>query len=568
MKEFHILAVNRKCAGFISKITFNDSSSFDINENDIVVFVGPNNAGKSQALKDIYSLSDFPVNGLVISGLDIAGYSKPEMESFLKAISTRSQNSFSYEGFGYSINDTNIGAARISKALGCFRNIFVSFLGTEDRLSICKPPNSINRNSPAKHPIHIIARDPECRKRISSYFRKAFGRDIVPYITCGATVPLCITDGLTTDYDDSCGDEFTHIEKISSQLEKCPQVHEQGDGIRSFTGILLNLIVDYRKVFLIDEPESFLHPPKAKIIGHTIGEMLSDDQQAFIATHSQEIITGLLEVCPERIKIIRITRKDNINHFSVLKHDDFANLWTDPLLRHSNIMAGIFHKNVVLCESDSDCRLYSAVYSYMREQEGRYSETLFIHCGGKQRMKKVVAALRSLDIPLWIIPDIDILNDDKVLRELIESAGGEWSHFDANLRVLRGNLTTNKSFVKRADFKREVLGILDSNNDSNLSDPEIKLIKNLLKIETQWWMLKNGGKDAVPKGNASKAYEDIDTKLRELKIYIVPVGELECFIKTVGGHGPDWVNNVLEQFPDFSASAYDKLKNFIQSWIL
>lgn len=562
------MEITRKCAGFISKITFNDSSSFDVNENDIVIFVGPNNVGKSQALKDIYSLSAAPANCVVVSSIEISEVLKTEMEFFMKAISTRAQNGFSYEGFGYIINDNGISIAKHSQVWGCFRNVFVSFLGTEDRLSICNPPNSIDRNDSAKHPIHIIARDPYCRKRISSYFKKAFGKDILPFTTNGKTVPLSITDRLTTDYDASCGDEFSHIEKISSQLDKCPQVHEQGDGIRSFTGILLHLIIDHRKVFLIDEPESFLHPPQARIIGHTIGEMLSGDQQAFIATHSQEIITGLLEVCPERVKIIRITREENINHFSVLKHDDFANLWTDPLLRHSNIMAGIFHKNVVLCESDSDCRLYSVIHSYMREQEGRYSETLFIHCGGKQRMKKVAAALRSLDIPLWIIPDIDILNDPKILQELIESVGGDWSNFEANLRILRGNLTTNKSFVKRADFKRDVQNILSANNDPNLIDTEIKSIKSLLKTETQWGMLKRGGKAAVPQGKAYKAYEDIDTELRKLKIYIVPVGELECFIKSVGSHGPDWVNEVLEQYPDLSDPVYDTLKDFIRSWNL
>lgn len=77
-------------------------------------------------------------------------------------------------------------------------------------------------------------------------------------------------------------------------------------------------------------------------------------------------------------------------------------------------MSSIFHKNVVLCESDSDCRLYSIIDSYIKETKNSFSETLFIHCGGKHRMGKVVSALKSLNIPVWIIPDIDILNDPSV----------------------------------------------------------------------------------------------------------------------------------------------------------
>jgi len=36
--------------GYISKLIFNNGQIVDINENDIVVFVGPNNVGKSQSL--------------------------------------------------------------------------------------------------------------------------------------------------------------------------------------------------------------------------------------------------------------------------------------------------------------------------------------------------------------------------------------------------------------------------------------------------------------------------------------------------------------------------------------
>ena len=38
---------------YIDQITFNDGSSFNFNNSDIVVFTGPNNSGKSQVLRDI-----------------------------------------------------------------------------------------------------------------------------------------------------------------------------------------------------------------------------------------------------------------------------------------------------------------------------------------------------------------------------------------------------------------------------------------------------------------------------------------------------------------------------------
>lgn len=563
--------LSRNFGGFISQIVFNNSESLSINENDIVVFVGPNNAGKSQALKDIHRLCYVKEKRIVISNITInCTASKQEIEDFLQLISVISKEgqTTQYRGFGYNFNNYQVMSSGGFEIWGVLTHIFVSYLGTQERLAICNPPQSKNRNAPADHPIHMAADNSEYRQKISSYFMKAFGKNLIPDILFGATVPMRMCDVLTTNYSDKDNDEYSHIEMIKEKLDNFPQIDEQGDGIKSFTGILLNIIIDYRKTFLIDEPESFLHPPQAKIIGHTIGEMLADDQQAFISTHSPEILEGLLEVCPERIKIVRITREGDVNHFSVLNNDEFNNIWKDSLLRHSNIMSGIFHKNVVLCESDSDCRLYSVIYSYMKEERGEYPEALFVHCGGKQRMKRVVSALRALSIPLWVIPDIDILEHYDTLKELVVSAGGNWDILSQKVSSFQAFMRTEKSFINRKDFTDDVLRILNSSQDRNIGAKEIKDIKSMLKTETKWSQLKKGGISNIPPGEPFKTYEDIETELKKLKIFIVPVGELEGFIQTVSGHGPDWVNNVLEQHPNFSDKVYEKLRNFIASWNL
>ena len=49
-----------------------------------------------------------------------------------------------------------------------------------------------------------------------------------------------------------------------------------------------------------------------KYHGRIIGKTLRENQQAFISTHSEEIIKGLLDVCPERVKIVRITREEDV----------------------------------------------------------------------------------------------------------------------------------------------------------------------------------------------------------------------------------------------------------------
>ena len=57
--------------GYISKLFLNNGKEIDINKNDIVIFVGPNNAGKSQALKDIYEICDTKKPTIVVNDIEI-----------------------------------------------------------------------------------------------------------------------------------------------------------------------------------------------------------------------------------------------------------------------------------------------------------------------------------------------------------------------------------------------------------------------------------------------------------------------------------------------------------------
>ena len=178
-------------------------------------------------------------------------------------------------------------------------------------------------------------------------------------------------------------------------------------------------MIPFYKTFLIDEPESFLHQPQATMMGHIIEEA-TKNKQCFISTHSEHLIRGLLDSCPNRVKIIRITRKDNENKLHLLNNEDLMAIWSNPLLKHSNIMSGIFYENVVLCESDSDCKLYSIINDSLKEANNHYSNSLFVSCGGKHRIADIAGALRSLNVDLRIVTDIDILNEDKTIKKMVE----------------------------------------------------------------------------------------------------------------------------------------------------
>lgn len=557
---------DQKAGGYISRIILNNDNSLDISESDIVVFVGPNNAGKSQSLKDIYTLSEQKKPTIIISDISITKYSIPISDVLSKISEGVNHGGYtSYNVLGNNIDISPYSNEEFSRNqyYGIYRGLFVVNLDTSARLTICNPPRSITRKENKHHPIHYAAFDSKYRKWLSSNFKKAFGIEVTPNTQFGAQIPLCI--GKPVQLAGEYEDEQTRQEEYAKILDRYKQVQNQGDGVKSFTGILLYLMLDYYCTYLIDEPESFLHPPQARIMGQIIGRTLSSHQQAFISTHSEEIIKGLLEACPERIKIVRITREEDTNSFSVLDNQQFNQIWSDPILRYSNIMASLFHKTVVLCESDSDCKMYSLIESHIKQKQGKYSETLFIHCGGKHRMAKIVVALRSLNIKTKLITDIDVLNDETVFRRIVESCGVDYSSIQTDYNHIVSNLHSSKEKINRATAKTTINNIIDSSSNTELTNNELKNIREVISITSKWDGLKCSGSAALPAGDATAAFKRLNQFLYEHDVFIVPVGELECFVKEVGGHGPEWVNAVLEKYPDLDNEVYLTITKFIES---
>ena len=107
--------------------------------------------------------------------------------------------------------------------------------------------------------------------------------------------------------------------------------------------------------------------------------------------------------------------------------------------------------------------------------------------------------------------------------------------------------------------------ILDGASTQYLSSKEIKSIRETISTISKWDGIKKTGEAAIPAGDATVAFKRLKQTLQLHGIYLVPVGELECFIKDIGGHGPEWVNDVLEAYPNLDAPMYDSIKDFIGS---
>jgi predicted ATPase len=117
----------------------------------------------------------------------------------------------------------------------------------------------------------------------------------------------------------------------------------QGHGVRSFVGLYLTLATLPYPIVVVDEPEAFLHPPQARALGLEIARLSArNNTQVILATHSLDLLKGILDYNVATATVIRLTRDGDQNSVSHLSAELINELWADPLLRFSGALDGLF----------------------------------------------------------------------------------------------------------------------------------------------------------------------------------------------------------------------------------
>lgn len=542
----------------IDKIKFNDGQEIKFGPFDIVVFVGPNNAGKSQVLRDIdVAFNSGDITKIVAK--DVALSRVGDGTYFLEHIVEKNGSLF-FENISFNRKE-HFTSYWNSCHYQFFKSYLLKFLSTEERLKASNPVDSYDvANQMPHNPIQELYADDAKEFELSELFKKAFKQDIIVN-RCGGT-KITIHVGAKP----ALGDGEDRVSKsYLDKLLQVPQVQKQGDGIRSFLGILLNVFVTPHPLILIDEPEAFLHPPQARLLGKILASKLHDSQ-IFISSHSGDFIKGLLDSGNANVKIIHIDRdiSSNINHMKLLDNNGISQIWRDPLLKYSNILDGLFHSKVVICESDSDCRFYQAVLNACHSDDD-VSDILFVHCGGKHRLKVVVDALRSLDVKTMVVSDIDVLNDKDVFKSIVESFGIVWNSIEGKWKSIDNFARQLVAPKNKKEVKEKIDRIFESISETTLSRGVSEKIEEIVKNSSGWSNIKKIGKRAFT-GGVYTDYISIEDECKSRGLLIVPVGELEHFYKPFEAlHGPEWTNKVLECVDLLNDGELHEAREFVKS---
>ena len=512
---------------FLKNIIFNDGTQLHLNYNSVIVFTGANNSGKSQVLRDVETGLDESNSSptIVIKDIEYDFLGTIDEATFLKGRFNVKQNGY-YEMFesGLTFEKSVLRSWWENRTFyNGLHLLFIKRLSTECRLT---SSNALQRNDhPEQNPIYKLNQNESLAQKLSDYFRQAFGYDLIVNRSDMRTIPLH-----TGQAPDKTAFTIANQDEYYNQVTKLPKLQEQGDGMRSFASILLDTFTSEYSITLIDEPEAFLHPPQARLLGKMLANNNPDNRQLLISTHSEEFLKGLLDANSENVTVIRINRDININRMSVLQNDKIKKLWGNPILRYSNILSGLFHEKVVVCESDYDCLFYQAIIDSIYEHKNEIApDILFTHCGGKTRIKDVVSALKAVNVPVAAICDFDILNASQNFKLITASFGIDWGvELSADMKIIYDSMNAKSSIANNA-----------------------------------WNQIKKVGKAGFT-GNEPVAYEKVEAVCKSAGLFVVPVGEMECFDKTVNREKKDWVHHVLENYNLATEEKLEEARKFVQ----
>lgn len=406
----------------IESITLKNDQKIQLGK--ISILVGANNVGKSQTLRDIQQRMQ---NGLASKFvlLKELKFEKPASFEDLLINLKITDSPYSIENkrivginnnltgqdnfeinYEYSKNRF-INEDNLNWALGNISKFKVSHLDSMTRLNLINTTQSFNPDT--ETPMNILQNlftQKENEELLKLAFNEAFGMEVI--LDYSGLKDFCLRVAKTFP---TIPEDPRKAYLITKEFNK---IDNQGDGFRSFVGIVLSLLFSKDRIVLLDEPEAFLHPAQSRYLGKWIAD--NSDKlsgQLIISTHNSNFLSGLLQ-SDKKVDIYRLNRNDDNTTFKLIPPEATENLSKSPMLSSQRVLEAIFHKAVIVCEADTDRIVYQTVSTLHHNNQ----EILFVYSHNKQTLKDVASLLIATQIPVGVISDIDLLNDETDFKNL------------------------------------------------------------------------------------------------------------------------------------------------------
>ncbi|WP_460880518.1 ATP-dependent nuclease [Pontibacter rugosus] len=524
----------------------------------ITIFVGPNNSGKSRILKEINqfcSNGQYDQRNVIIESIELHKLEETLGEEILShLVKEPLENEALHEGhiiLGNFQNRRQIPKRDLKESFnkpneGHYRQWFCEwflqfntlFLNGEGRMYLTHEQSAGNLQTPPENSLSALFRDDKKRSEVRRIILDAFNMYFVIDPTDLGKLKVKLSEEAPKSELEERG---IHHEAVEFH-KKAKSIQQLSDGVKAFTGIILEIISGDPMILLIDEPEAFLHPSLSFKLGKEVAISASEQKKnVFVSTHSSNFLMGCVQ-SGVPLNIVRLTYSQNIGTARLLPSNKLLTLMRNPLMRSTGVINGLFYEAVIVTESDADRAFYQEINDRLLKYFPKYgiSNCLFINAQNKQTVHHIVKPLREIGIPAAAIVDIDILKEGGIV----------WANFlgCANVpEILSKSLGNTRNALKTK--------FIDLNLD----------------------MKRNGGVSSLPEEEKEVANNLFD-QLNSYGLFVVRNGELESWLKDldVSGHGPKWLIEIFEKMgenPD-SSNYYKpnegdvwKFISSIKSWI-
>ncbi len=251
-----------------------------------------------------------------------------------------------------------------------------------------------------------------------------------------------------------------------------PLIREQGDGVRAYIKLIFNMLDDFYKIIIIDEPEAFLHPPQRRALGKILAKTaIQNNKQIFVATHDAEFIKGVLigSKGDKNVSVFRTTI-DGGNHTikqcnlqAVSKYvADRKNIKKVESNRYNEeFLNSLFHKKTILVEDEFDKFFYERYSSlYLNDKA---LDINYIGLNGKSKIKEVFDQMNELELNVSCIVDIDFLINNNDAPNCIRRKDEELYSIHVAFAQKYNNMKQKEEFRKQ--LKRDGVESLRTNQD-------------------------------------------------------------------------------------------------------
>lgn len=517
-----------------------NSGQMTVDALPITVFVGPNNSGKSQILREIHQFcinGTQNVNNKIIDNIELTGIAEDKIEDAINKIKHEPQLSEvinvdhilvgrNGERVQVHLPSYKMSLANPYNHIHQFCSHFLRYntliLNGNNRINLVNSQGAGNLQAPPHSSFQVLFRDNEKRSEVRRIIYEAFGQYLVIDPTNLGSLSLRLS---AKEPENELEERGVHAAAVEFHKNAIP-IDYSSDGVKAFTGMITEMIAGDPSILLMDEPEAFLHPSLAFKLGKEVSGIMShSEKRLFVATHSPNFIMGCIQ-SGAPVNIVRLTYRDNVATSRILPNEDILRLMRNPLLRSTGVLSALFYEFVVVTESDADRAFYQEINDrLLKFTDFGIPNCLFLNAQNKQTVKTIIKPLRELGIPVAGIVDVDILKD----------GGNVWSGF------------------LESGFLPEI-----EKNALALTRQAIKQ-----KFEQSGKDMKRDGGINILIGSDKEALSNLFEKLAEYGLFVVPYGELESWLKELGisGHGPNWLIGIFEAMgEDPSSNTYIKPK--------